>query len=262
MVVFLSQKILSKGGMLMSSSCAKKSLNILRRDFLRGQSVAFRISRPYGNRPKRRYFLIVCEGEKTEPNYFEAIANQLPKDMVRRIVVVGTGRNTIDLITEAKKEIAKRERSGAPDFYYVWLVFDRDDFPMEKFNEVINTVETLNREASPEQGRPYWNCAWSNEAFELWYILHFQELSGGALSRTQYQEMLETAIRNSTSEKNFLYKKNDNGMFSRLRSFTPEAIARSERALKRQLELHGKNWAEMNPATRVHELVRLLMAYL
>ena len=29
-------------------------------------------SRRQGNRPKRRNILIVCEGAKTEPNYFEA----------------------------------------------------------------------------------------------------------------------------------------------------------------------------------------------
>jgi len=32
-----------------------------------------KIKRLFGNRPRRRYYLIVCEGEKTEPNYFEAI---------------------------------------------------------------------------------------------------------------------------------------------------------------------------------------------
>ena len=38
--------------------------------------------RVVGQRPKRRFFLIVCEGEKTEPNYFEAIRLKLPKDMM------------------------------------------------------------------------------------------------------------------------------------------------------------------------------------
>ena len=32
-----------------------------------------------GIKSKRRFFLIVCEGEKTEPNYFESLKNDLPK---------------------------------------------------------------------------------------------------------------------------------------------------------------------------------------
>ena len=224
----------------MTSPSITNAGKISRRDFFLVHSPVIRTSRPYGNRPKRRYFLIVCEGEKTEPNYFQAIADQLPKDMVKRITIVGTGRSTLDLIAEARKEITKRENSGGPDFYYVWLVFDKDDFSSEKFNEVINEANEMNKEASPENGKPYWNCAWSNEAFELWYLLHFQELTGGPVSRTQYQEKLETAIRKETLEKDFRYKKNDGGMFARLRGFTPTAIERAERALKRQLEQHGR----------------------
>ena len=32
--------------------------------------------------PKRKYFLIVCEGEKTEPNYFESLKQDLPKGVL------------------------------------------------------------------------------------------------------------------------------------------------------------------------------------
>ena len=31
---------------------------------------------------KRRFYLIVCEGEKTEPNYFESLKNDLPKGVL------------------------------------------------------------------------------------------------------------------------------------------------------------------------------------
>ncbi len=163
----LSRKNLSKGKITMSNSCGQNATKISKREFHLGNPHAFRNSRPYGNRPRRRYFLIVCEGEKTEPNYFEAISNQLPKDMVKRITIVGTGRNTVD-----------------------------------------------------------------------------------------------AAIRQVTQEKDFIYKKNDFGMFARLRDFTPQALARAERALHKQLEQHGTDWASMNPATRVHELVKVLMSYI
>ena len=82
-----------------------KAGKISRREFMRGLSLGRSSARPYGNRPPRRYFLIVCEGEKTEPNYFNSIAAQLPKEMVKRIDVKGVGENTLNLIDAAKAEI-------------------------------------------------------------------------------------------------------------------------------------------------------------
>ena len=93
-------------------------------------------------------------------------------------------------------------------------------------------------------------------------MLHFREQLGGAVVRAQYQKMLEEDIRTNTDEKGFTYRKNDPQMFARLKPHTPSAIRRAERALDVQLKTKGKVWADMNPATRVHELVRLLMAYM
>lgn len=96
----------------------------------------------------------------------------------------------------------------------------------------------------------------------MWYVMHFREQQGGAVSRTQYQKMLEEDIRCATDEKDFAYRKNDPQMFARLRARTPEAIRRAERALEQQIKAKGTSWADMNPATRVHELVRSLLAYM
>ena len=49
---------------------------------------------------------------------------------------------------------------------------------------------------------------------------------------------------------------------ARLKNYTPEATRRAERALDNQLKVKGTSWSDMNPTTRVHELVRSLMAYL
>ena len=239
---------------------------ISRRDFMRGLPMGRSSARPYGNRPPRRYFLIVCEGEETEPNYFNSIAAQLPKNMVNRITVKGVGKNTLHLIEDAKAEIAKRRAAGLPDYYYVWLVFDRDEFPADHFNRTIEeaaAIDDRNAKLPPKsRGLEHWRCAWSNEAFELWYVLHFREQLGGAVSRVQYQKMLEEDIRAHTSEKGFAYKKNDPQMFVRLKDRTPDAVSRAKRTLAHQLKSKGKAYADMNPATRVHELVNLLMAYM
>jgi hypothetical protein len=72
-------------------------------------------------------FLIVCEGEKTEPNYFESF--RVPK-YIRDIC--GLGANTVSLVKEAVK---LRDDDG--DYDQVWCVFDRDSFPAQNFNAAI-----------------------------------------------------------------------------------------------------------------------------
>ena len=69
-------------------------------------SSASSFRRVVGQRPKRRFYLIVCEGEKTEPNYFESIRLKLPKEMIPKVVVRGTGRNTLSLVDEVEETTA------------------------------------------------------------------------------------------------------------------------------------------------------------
>ena len=49
------------------------------------------------SKTKRRYVLIVCEGEKTEPNYFKSLKDSLPKGVLEvcEFRIVGTGHNLI-----------------------------------------------------------------------------------------------------------------------------------------------------------------------
>lgn len=220
--------------------------------------------RPFGNQPKRRSFLIVCEGEQTEPNYFRAIAKCLPRNMIENVVVDGVGGTPDYLLRYAQSKIAERKKQGQPSYYHVWLVFDRDNF--EHFTETIVAVEKQNeanaRLDAAQRPVEHWHCAWSNEAFELWYILHFREQLGGGVSRVRYQEMLQSDIRNQLKEVGYIYRKNDSFMFRRLAPLTLGAIDRAERGLRKQQEAHGQDCASMNPATCVHLLVRDLLAYM
>jgi len=203
-------------------------------------------SRPYGNRPPRRYYLIVCEGEKTEPNYFESIRKILPKEMVTRVTIEGTGRNTLSLIDYAKQEIEKRKQAGGPPYYHIWLVFDRDSFDADDFDNAIRCIEQKSSASET------WNAAWSNEAFELWYILHYRTQTGGALSRKAYQDILESDMGRP-------YKKNALDMFDLIRDRTQQAIRRAETARKL---LADQPFHNQNPATTVHRLVNQLLRYL
>ncbi len=213
-------------------------------------------SRRQGSRPKRRNILIVCEGEKTEPNYFEAFRKTLVGGEGDRVEVVGIGENTLNLVEKAKKIVEERSRSEKPPFYYVWLVFDKDDFPNEHFDNAINLIAQENQKFCSGK-TPHWYAAWSNEAFELWYILHFQEALGGALPRTSMCTLLSNYFREYLTI-NDGYKKNDPHLFSLLRPFMNVAIQRAERSFT---QWENTLPHKCNPATRVFELVKLLRDY-
>lgn len=214
-------------------------------------------SRRQGNRPKRRNILIVCEGEKTEPHYFEAFRKVLVGGEGDRIEVVGTGENTIGLVEAARKIVETRRRSDEPPFYYVWIVFDKDEFPDARFDEAVQAVQQEDAKFKANVS-PHWCAAWSNEAFELWYLLHFQETLGGPVGRADLCRMLTDRFRSDLNVEEG-YLKNDRRVFALLRSRMPEAIRRGERAFKL---CAGKPPHACNPATHVFELVKQLQAYL
>jgi len=117
----------------------------------------------------RSRFLIVCEGTQTEPNYFNRF--RVPKRVVK---VVGLGQSTSKLVSETIK-LALRNRFK---FDQVWCVFDRDRYPAKNFCDAINLAK--------DNGV---KVAYSNEAFELWFVLHFQYLDT-AQSRENLVRML------------------------------------------------------------------------
>ena len=97
--------------------------------------------------------LIVCEGTKTEPNYFDAFAEKQQGVIVYDIEVKGLGRGTKDVVDKAI------DLKNKNNYDRVWAVFDKDEFPAKDFNEAIVMGQKNGIEV-----------AWSNEAFELWYL--------------------------------------------------------------------------------------------
>lgn len=199
-----------------------------------------REKRKYRTKEKRERILIVCEGEKTEPNYFRSFEKNLPKGVVE-LKIYGEGDNTINVVESAiqRRDVALNRGLA---FDQVWAVFDRDSFPAERFNEAVFLA---NRENI--------FCASSNEAFELWYLLHF-EFYNTAISRMDYVTRLKRFLGKN-------YQKNTPEMFELLRKMGDQAKAIN---WARQLEkrFDGTNPAAENPSTKVYKLVESLNRFL
>ena len=116
--------------------------------------------------------LIVCEGENTETSYFKQFRLTSAK-----IKAKGEGYNTLSLVEQA----AKIQEKGKYD--QVWCVFDKDSFTLNNFNSAIQMAEAMG-----------FGIAYSNQAFEYWLILHFEDHQGGPMPRTDYNQKLNRYI--------------------------------------------------------------------
>jgi hypothetical protein len=196
------------------------------------QKRKYSLTRPQRTRKLRR-ILIVCEGERTETNYFKKFpANP---DVYDGIEVLGTGCNTIAVVKEAIRIKTRALKRGEP-YIETWCVFDKDDFPLESFEEAIRLA-----------GENKIQCAYSIEAFEIWYMLHFNYCDS-AFSRSQYKEKLTKLLGKP-------YSKNSEEMFSLLKSRQADAIKNAEKLYYNQYSLPRGN---QNPVTTVFRLVERL----
>ncbi len=190
-------------------------------------------------RPERERILIVCEGSKTEPNYFKSIQSTLPPQVVE-ICIEGEGANTQSLVDRAKKHRDSKKETDSP-YDEVWVVFDKDSFEASMFDNAIHSAKSAQMKT-----------AWSNEAFELWYILHFEDRQTG-MSRTEYKDCLTKYLGSS-------YLKNDPNMYSKLTEKGDESKA-MQRAKSLQRSHADIPNHDANPCTRVNELIEKLNSF-
>lgn len=181
-------------------------------------------------REVKQRFLIICEGEQTEPNYFRAF--HVPREVVVR--VMGLGRDPLTLVREAER---LRRKS---DYDQVWVVFDRDDVPVERFNRALAEADRLQIDV-----------AYSNQAFELWFVLHFEYVNT-ARTRTDYINRLNQLLDSP-------YSKRDETLYETLLARQPTALQNAARLLNSYAVAQP---SKDDPSTTVHLLVAQLNRFL
>jgi len=186
--------------------------------------------RKVNTRELKQRFLIVCEGEKTEPNYFRSF--HIPR--VVEIDIHGLGENPSRLVNSAKELQSKEE------YDQVWCVFDRDAWTSEDFNNAISSAK-----------KQKFKVAYSNEAFELWYVLHFDFLDTG-IPRCDYIKKLNELL-------NQKYQKNSETIYDELLKRQATAIKNADNLLK---QYDPRNPSKDNPSTTVHLLVQELNKFI
>lgn len=193
------------------------------------------------------YHLIVTEGTETEPRYFEAIQRAINEQYRGRIQldISGEGTNTVFLFDRAKY----LAECSLNTYRHIWVVYDTDDFPKDRINEVVELC-TMNSTEETE-----YHALWSNQCIELWYLLHFSYMHSDLL-RTEYGPKLTECLESIGAGE---YKKNRPDMYETLRPHLETAIV-----LAKRLDQDNANLlpAQAAPGTKVYELLEKLKPYL
>jgi len=202
------------------------------------------LNRPQPFLDEKPVILIVCEGKNTEPSYFSQFRISSAK-----VIAIGEGYNTISLV-DRTIELAKNQ-----SYDQIWCVFDKDDFPNQDFNTAIKKAESS-----------YFKVAYSNQAFEYWLILHFEDHQGGKMHRDDYHDKLNNLLepfnvaysRTKKVEEDFFELLD--GIDSKTRKKRVElAIHRA----KRNIDMFPQDTtpAERESSTTVYKLVEELLKY-
>lgn len=131
------------------------------------------LERPVAELTEKPSILIVCEGKNTEPSYFKQF-----RITSANVKSVGEGYNTVSLVNRALT-LAQQEK-----YDQVWCVFDKDDFKDNDFNAAIQLADTNN-----------FGVAYSNQSFEYWLILHFNDHQGGGMHRDSYNDKINEHLK-------------------------------------------------------------------
>ena len=205
------------------------------------------LERKQNRRASYDRILIVSEGSKTEPNYFDEIRAQYRLHSAN--VVVQPSRLGTDCIQvvdyaealfrdgDAERGIRKRA------FEKVYAVFDRDDH--KTFHDALARAAALNGRLKNDLKQPIRFAAIpSRPSFEFWLLLHFEDVKH-LLHRDEAMQRLKKHLP--------AYEKGTKGTFTRTQPNLGAAIERARRLLTNDLA------DDREPYTGIIELVEVLM---
>lgn len=123
-------------------------------------------ARPSPFRQIRSKVIIACEGEKTEPLYFNAIRTHLHASAKDIVIVDHKGTDPLTIVQSAVDEVARHKPWLKGDT--AWAVFDGDEH-----RQTAAQKHNWDRALALAAAR-HIHVLISNPSFEFWYLLHFK----------------------------------------------------------------------------------------
>lgn len=201
------------------------------------------LKRKGASRKSMQKILIVCEGEKTEPLYFQEMISFYKLASVKSIVVTGDcGSSPKSVVEYAKQEDKKAISSGSP-FDLIYCVFDKDAHT--DYGTALEQTRQLGL-----KGR--FHAITSIPCFEYWFLLHFTS-SRRAFANTHASssgEQMVKELRNYIPD----YQKKKRGLFAVLHDKLEVAFDNSSK-VRAAAEKDGTD----DPSTLVDVLIKELI---
>jgi len=211
--------------------------------------------------------IIACEDSVSSPTYFQMIVDRLieKKIITQDSFVIAKHKHTNPMgVLYDLKNYKNENGKNYKDFDYKWIVIDRDS---ERLNGGGHKKEDFNnalKDAKSKKSNLNIEVAYSNDSFELWYLLHF-EYRNTTISRDETVKQVIKKLKEIEPHKFSQLTKNNikqenytKYIFETLKPLQDEAIRNSKILLKSYGDEH--NPESDNPSTRVHLLVEILNA--
>jgi hypothetical protein len=181
--------------------------------------------------------LIICEGQKDELKYFQALRNELQLNRQRIVIeACQRGSNPKNIIEEAI------ERDEREEYDRVYCVFDHDSREKE-YREAIERIKSKNKNVVK------FFAITSVPCFEFWILLHY------VYSTKQYKQVQpgrKSVSEQLISEIRKYYpncKKHLDTLYEDTRHLLPQAIERAKKLEREKID---------DPSTKIHILVEFL----
>ncbi|HFU76437.1 MAG TPA: RloB domain-containing protein [Campylobacterales bacterium] len=189
---------------------------------------------------EQKAVLIALEDTKSSKYYFQALLKD--KKLTGKVVFakhIGTDSgNVVEAIVTHERE------NPTQKYEKKWAVIDKDDYSKNQINGAIQRAKDLGI------------CiAISNEAYELWILLHFQPLTRYT-SRMELNSKLNTIFKERFGLE---YSKSSQDIYGFIVGLQSEAIKNSKQLVATHIRNNGKLYPYThNPLTMVFQLVECL----
>ncbi len=206
----------------------------------RADKVASSFERRGEKKEAGKRYLIVCEGSKTEPNYFREMRHDL-RIRTAKIEICGEecGSDPVSVFNYAASVF---DSDKGAKFDAVFCVIDKDDH--KNLDEALAKIEA--------KGEGF-VAVLSYPCFEYWLLLHYV-LHRSAFTKTATKSIGGVVI--STLKKHDpTYSKGTKGTWVRYKQKLQTAMDNAT-----QIKKSATNSGNLNPSTSMHEVVELLMA--
>jgi RloB-like protein len=194
-------------------------------------------------RPPYDRVLIVCEGEKTECNYFEEIRQRGRISSAHiHIIPSDIGTDPVSVVKSAEAAFKDKGKS----FERIYAVFDRDDH--QDYANAIHMACAKNQKLKNDQKQAVaFEAIVSVPCFELWLLLHFSDARSW-----MHRDLVVKQLRNHISK----YEKGMSNLFE----FTEFALETATHRAK-LLKQTNQRIPGDELYTDVHELVEFLCSF-